>query len=187
MKINLIRHGMTAGNLEKRYIGTIDEPLCPEGISALIGRTYPACGVLICSPMKRCIQTAEILFPSAEPLIYNELCECDFGDFEGKNYKELSDVPAYQLWIDSGGTLPFPNGEDPEDFKKRCCAEFLRAVGENSSADTLTFVVHGGTIMSVMEKFALPHKGYYSWQCANGCGFSAVFGGEKLTDISEIK
>ena len=27
----LIRHGKTAGNLQKRYIGRTDEPLCPEG------------------------------------------------------------------------------------------------------------------------------------------------------------
>ena len=28
----LIRHGATAGNLEKRYIGRTDEALCPLGI-----------------------------------------------------------------------------------------------------------------------------------------------------------
>ena len=28
MEIVLIRHGATAGNIEKRYIGTTDEPLC---------------------------------------------------------------------------------------------------------------------------------------------------------------
>lgn len=186
MKIDLIRHGMTAGNLEKRYIGATDEPLCPEGISALKSMTYPFCGVLICSPMKRCVQTAHELFPETAPLIYDGLRECDFGDFEGKNYKDLSDVPAYQLWINSGGTLPFPNGEDPENFRRRCCAEFIKAVEENP-AEHLTFVVHGGTIMSVMEKFALPHRGYYSWQCANGCGFRTEFDGENLTLVSEIK
>ena len=53
MKINLIRHGMTAGNLEKRYIGRMDEPQCAEGISGLGFRKYPDHGVLICSPMQR--------------------------------------------------------------------------------------------------------------------------------------
>ena len=48
------------------------------------------------------------------------LKECDFGDFENKNYKELSGNPDYQAWIDSGGALPFPGGEDPEGFRNRC-------------------------------------------------------------------
>lgn len=187
MRIDLIRHGMTAGNLEKRYIGRTDEPLCPEGISTLNGRTYPECGVLICSPMKRCIQTAQVLFPGKKPIIYPGLCECDFGDFEGKNYRDLSSNADYQRWIDSGGTLPFPGGEAPGDFRRRCCDEFLRAVNENMTAGLLTFVVHGGTIMSVMERFAQPKRSYFDWQCANGCGFSTELKNTELTLISEIK
>ena len=35
MKIVLIRHGATKGNLEKRYIGRTDEDLCGEGIKKL--------------------------------------------------------------------------------------------------------------------------------------------------------
>ena len=30
-EIILIRHGATAGNLERRYIGRTDEPLCEQG------------------------------------------------------------------------------------------------------------------------------------------------------------
>ena len=32
MEIVLIRHGATAGNIEKRYIGITDENLCDTGI-----------------------------------------------------------------------------------------------------------------------------------------------------------
>ena len=35
MRIYLIRHSMTKGNKEKRYIGTTDESLCLEGIQLL--------------------------------------------------------------------------------------------------------------------------------------------------------
>lgn len=40
MKIVLIRHGATKGNLEKRYIGRTDEDLCGEGIKKLKEDTY---------------------------------------------------------------------------------------------------------------------------------------------------
>ena len=34
-EILFIRHGSTAGNLEKRYIGRTDEPLCEVGIAQI--------------------------------------------------------------------------------------------------------------------------------------------------------
>lgn len=42
MRVVLIRHSKTAGNLKGRYIGTTDEPLCEEGIRLLEGKNYPA-------------------------------------------------------------------------------------------------------------------------------------------------
>jgi bisphosphoglycerate-dependent phosphoglycerate mutase len=35
MKIVLIRHGATAGNIEKRYIGITDDDLCAFGIEGI--------------------------------------------------------------------------------------------------------------------------------------------------------
>ncbi|MFR2606513.1 MAG: hypothetical protein ACLTAX_15870 [Waltera sp.] len=43
---------------------------------------------------------------------------------EGHNYQELSGDPAYQRWIDSGGTLPFPEGESREEFIRRNVAGY---------------------------------------------------------------
>ena len=54
MRVILIRHSKTAGNLLGRYIGTTDESLCPEGIALLKQKTYPLAEALYVSPMKRC-------------------------------------------------------------------------------------------------------------------------------------
>ena len=51
-----------------------------------------------------------------------EWTEIDFGLFEGKNHRELSGNMAYQEWIDSNGTLPFPEGESREEFIDRSIA-----------------------------------------------------------------
>lgn len=166
MKIYLIRHGKTAGNLEKRYIGVTDEPLCPEGISELQKRNYPDCEIVISSPMRRCIETARLIYPNRPIVIRDDLAECDFGDFEGKNYLELSENPDYQKWIDSGGVSRFPNGESPDGFKRRCIRGFDEAVKKYADKRSIAFVVHGGTIMAVMERYT--GRGFYDHQIGNG-------------------
>lgn len=184
MKIIFIRHGKTAGNLEKRYIGVTDEPLCKEGISELKSISYPDCHIVISSPMKRCLQTAEIIYPNKKIIIRNDLKECDFGDFEGRNYLDLSGNADYQRWIDSGGTMTFPNGECPSDFKRRCIAEFDKTVSEYAENTVIAFVVHGGTIMSILAKYAYPKGGYYDFQVQNAHEYITEFDGKKII-ISE--
>ena len=128
LKIWLIRHGMTEGNRHQRYIGVTDEPLCEEGRELLGKFTYPKPQAVFVSPLKRCLETAAILFGDPKVRIIDQLAECDFGEFENKNYKELSGDPRYQAWIDSNGILAFPGGESKTNvrlviwkvFRERC-------------------------------------------------------------------
>ena len=79
LEVLLLRHGQTQGNLEKRYIGKTDEPLLLDDtesmrkISALQKRLEQE-GIagsqkLFVSPMLRCRQTAELLFPGQEQVV----------------------------------------------------------------------------------------------------------------------
>ena len=183
----LIRHGKTAGNLLGRYIGSrTDEPLCDEGREGLAGKQLPEVERLYVSPMKRCVETAEILWPGFDRKKMQkvtDLRECDFGDFENKNYKELSGNGDYQAWSDSNGTLPFPNGESMDAFKSRCLEAFARIVEEVSGAEQewiasgktgifrAGIVVHGGTIMAILEQYGYPKAAYFDYQVKNGCGY----------------
>lgn len=183
----LIRHGKTAGNLLGRYIGSrTDEPLCDEGREGLAGKQMPEVERLYVSPMKRCVETAEILWPGFDRKKMQkvtDLRECDFGDFENKNYKELSGNGDYQAWIDSNGTLPFPNGESMDAFKSRCLEAFARIVENVSGAEQewiasgktgifrAGIVVHGGTIMAILEQYGYPKAAYFDYQVKNGCGY----------------
>ena len=191
-EIILVRHGKTAGNLEGRYIGSrTDEPLCEEGIHALEEKvregTYPPVDLVYASPMIRCRQTAKILWPkftdSSQIQYVQNLQECDFGAFENKNYQELSGNAEYQAWIDSNGTLPFPNGESMDAFKSRCLEAFARIVEGVSGAEQewiasgktgifrAGIVVHGGTIMAILEQYGYPKAAYFDYQVKNGCGY----------------
>ena len=84
LKIWLIRHGMTEGNRYQRYIGVTDEPLCEEGRELLEKFTYPKPQAVFVSPLKRCLETAAILFGDPKVRIIDQLAECDFGEFENK-------------------------------------------------------------------------------------------------------
>ena len=36
---------------------------------------------------------------------------------------------------------------------------------------TGVFVVHGGTVMAILEAYAKPHKSYFEWQIEAGAGY----------------
>lgn len=169
----LLRHSSTAGNLKKRYIGVTDEPLCPEGIRFLREHFYPEVEHIFVSPMRRCVQTARMIYPDRYYHIIDELAECDFGDFENKNYQELSDNLDYQEWVDSGGILPFPGGESLEAFRWRSLKGFQKVVYYcvNKHAESAAIITHGGNIMGILAEYGCPRKSYYQWHADNGCGY----------------
>lgn len=189
MIVYLIRHSYTSGNLLKRYIGKTDEPLCQEGIQLLQERTYPVAEKLVVSPMLRCRQTAELIYPGQPYEVAEELRECDFGLFENKNYKELDGNEAYQRWIDSMGTLPFPDGESRETFRERTLAGFQKVLEDcrEEGISSVAFVVHGGSIMNIMEQTALPKGSYYDYQVKNGEGYELRFSEEEINKSTKWK
>ena len=174
LKLLLVRHGETAGNKLKRYIGKrTDEPLSQDGTEELKGFSYPQVQAVYASPMIRCTQTAGILFPGKKLNIIDEFAECDFGEFENKNYLELDGNEHYQAWIDSGGLLPFPGGESREEFKRRNVTGFQKAVNGciRGGISMVAVVAHGGTIMNVMEEYADEERSFYDWHVGNGKGY----------------
>ena len=164
-----IRHGATNGNLQKRYIGRTDEPLCDAGISQVLKlkeQNFHA-DYLFVSPMLRTKQTAELLFPQISYTVVNDFVETDFGIFEGKTAKELSHNKEYQTWVDSMCLAPIPEGESIADFKMRCCEAFREAIKTVPDNSCAAFVVHGGVIMAIMEAYAKPSRSFYDYHIGN--------------------
>ncbi len=169
----LYRHGKTKGNEEGRYLGRTDESLSEEGKKALREKRMPSAEAVFSSPKKRCQETAALFFPGQCRIIVPDLRECDFGIFENKNWRELSGNPAYQKWIDSGGTLPFPGGESGEGFQKRCREAFLEVLAfcKREGIERAAIVIHGGTIRSILSAWGEPARGFYDWNPKNGGGY----------------
>ncbi len=203
MKIYLIRHGKTKGNLEHRYVGRTDEDILDEERESLIW-TESLPDQIYTSPMKRCVTTAYELFHQKRieqgtflrPMkVIEDFREMEFGAFEYMNYEELKEMPTYQKYIDSGGETAFPFGESKAQFTER-----VREAGEElfrkllldsgNEKGAAAFVVHGGTIMALLDSFSHPHQDYFTWQAENGCGYEARLtehnGNMVLSDIRSV-
>ena len=177
----LIRHGETQANKERRYLGKTDEALSESGIEILRSyqaqNRYPDVKYLFVSPMKRCMETAKILYPELCPVIIQEWEEMDFGEFEYKNYEELKNDVRYQKWIDSGGLLNFPDGESREHFIMRCetglmkmCDRLHQMTGTDTNESIqVGIIAHGGTVMALLHSFG--RADYFDSQISNGRGY----------------
>lgn len=179
-QIHLIRHAMTKGNLEGRYIGHTDVPVCEEGFAQLRDimenyGSYPEVDAVFSSPLKRCLQTAEAIYPGKRPIIMDELIEYDFGEFEGKTAEELADDEDFAEWL--SGTNPSkaaPFGDSQVRFNYRVCSCFEKMVDGiiRSGVRSTAVVTHGGVIMSIMAAYALPQAPMHEWLTPNCCGYT---------------
>ena len=185
MTVFLIRHGKTRGNLERRYIGLTDQPLCPQGREELTGIHPPEADRLYVSPMRRCRETAALLYPDMGQEAVPGLQETSFGTFEGHTYEELKEDPAYQAWLDSAGGVPPPGGESGEQVRRRVVGAFLSIVERHGPEDRIALVVHGGTIMALLEALEPSHQ-FYFWQAPNGGGFRCRWAEGELVDVEKL-
>ena len=164
MKVWLLRHGATVYNDEHRYQGWGDIPLSAQGLANL-RRAEIAPPVVYVSPLRRAKQTAAVLFPEAKLVEVPGLQEMDFGAFEGRNYQEMADDPAYRAWVEGGCTGQTPGGESRAAFSNRVCGAFAALVDTALDAEEsqLVILAHGGTQMAVLERYALPRRDYFDW------------------------
>ena len=134
LRIALIRHAPTQGNLEGRYVGATDEGLSDQGRARAEAAVPELAAItprhLFTSGMRRCDETGAILFPELAPTRLPGLAEMRFGAFEGKTYAEMGGDARYQAWVDSGCTAACPGGEAQAEFIARVRTTFEQALDD---------------------------------------------------------
>ena len=187
MKLALIRHGKTEGNLKRLYYGSTDLPLLEEGVEELKALKnmggYPEAKRYFTSGMLRTEQTFEILFGDRPHEKLEGLREIDCGDFEMRSFEELKDDPAYMEWIKGDIESNIcPNGESYAEVTKRAmkALEPIIAAGEDALA-----VTHGGIIGSVMRKF-FPDSTRYDFRVDPGFGYTVEFVDGKPISMKKV-
>lgn len=179
-KLHLIRHGLTAGNLDGLYIGSgTDLPLCDEGrarLRELQARfSYPQVDTVFSSPLARAVETANLLFPdAAHKYSVGDLREAGFGVYEGKPLRQLLQDPEFARWMDPGSGFTPQGAEPTAEFHKRCGEALLKLFEYMIKADVTeaACVTHGGVIMSMLSQHALPSRKPEQWMADPGCGYT---------------
>lgn len=176
--IHFIRHGLIDDTLAGKYIGTTDAPLSDRGRMDLrkldYEYKYPGTQVVFTSPLKRCTETAKILYPEQNPLVIDNLSECNFGEWEGKTADELKNDPDFEKWLAGDSSVKPPRGESNADFTRRVCKMFESIVeGLMKTGTTESVIVtHGGVIMTLLAVYGLPQAKPFEWTMDNGFGYS---------------
>lgn len=178
-EINFIRHGQTEASERGAYIGVTDVHLSQKGREQLLKisreQGYPKTEMLVSSPLSRCLETCDAIFPSQSVTLNGAFSECDFGDWEGKTAAQLMGQPDFAKWLSNSEKNSPPNGESGADFTRRVCLGFERLVNSmiSSGVSSVSLVTHGGVIMTLLAVYGLPQAHSYDWRMDSGYGYAA--------------
>lgn len=128
-EIWLVRHGETEWSRSGQHTSRTDLPLTAygerqaEGLkSMLAGRSF---ALVLSSPMKRAVETCRSV--GLTPEISDDLCEWDYGDYEGLTTAEIQKrVPEWTIWTGAP-----PNGETVEQVAARTDRVIAQALAAN--------------------------------------------------------
>lgn len=148
-----VRHGETPSSFERRFAGSTDVPLTDEGreqAALLARRLRPVrVDVMYCSPLGRCLQTAEAITHETgrKATVEQDIRECSFGDWENLTLTEvLSQWPdGMRHWLSDESVCP-PSGESWAELGVRVERWFEQA-SERYAGRTVLAVTHGGPII----------------------------------------
>jgi len=157
MKIYLIRHGQTTGDVEKRYGGAYDDELSDKGkiqaheLANKLGSS--GIQILLCSPMIRAQQTAKILVLKlhCEIKTIEDLKERNKNgvlsgmtqdEAQNKYPKLVEEIKDYRNQIQGA--------ESQEDFAERI-KKVITDVTNDINYSTIGIVTHGGPMWVILK------------------------------------
>jgi 2,3-bisphosphoglycerate-dependent phosphoglycerate mutase len=158
MKILLIRHGETTGDVEHRYGGAYDDHLTETGRNQLQDTARKLAGrvvdVMYVSTLMRARESAEILNDVLHTRIefLDGLQERDYGILGGVTKQEaIARFPdVVEAHKDPANTDP--DGESQYDFTRRVVGTFESICANKESVVVL--VSHGGPIKVILRHLA---------------------------------
>jgi len=162
-RIILIRHGETDWNVERRYLSRTDIDINDTGrmqiLQALGAVKKEQIVRVYASDRKRALNSAALLFADMTVEKLPELCEMDFGIFEGLRYDEIFEKykDIYDRWIDDPRKNTIPEGESFTAFEARVMGEIKEIVSANPGK-SVAVVTHGGVVRLILSNIFKPPR-----------------------------
>lgn len=123
--ILLLRHGRTEANARRLLVGRADPPLDPEGrrqaelAAKEIVATSPDVTQVVCSPLRRCRETAEVVGSASgvDVVVDERWIELDYGELDGT---PMTSVPQ-ETWTRWQADITWapPGGESLAELGER--------------------------------------------------------------------
>jgi probable phosphoglycerate mutase len=127
--IVLVRHGATEWSASGQHTSRTDIPLTEEGRAGAAKLRERLAefdfGLVLTSPMGRARETAELAGLGGVAQVDKDLCEFDYGDYEGRTTAEIREErPGWDVWRDDspGGETPDQVGARADRVIERACA-----------------------------------------------------------------
>ena len=150
MKLALIRHAATDWNELRRLQGRVDRPLSPAGRARARQLRIPS-GFghfdWYCSPLGRARETTELL-GRTDYRVEDALIEMDWGDWEGRVFKQLRRELGDSVRDNEARGIDFrpPGGESPREVQARLSAWLASVAARQRDAGA---VAHQGTVRCI--------------------------------------
>ncbi len=157
MKLVLVRHVETFGNVERRLNGHTESEYTPRGeqmkdilVDHLVEIDQKLqFDSIFTSPISRAFKIAQAVGAATnKPVIADErLREFNFGIFEGKTRAEIMDATPteWEIWMNDCVDYQIPGGQSQREFQM-ASKSFLDELEDKN----YLIVAHGGTIHSIM-------------------------------------
>jgi probable phosphoglycerate mutase len=181
VRIVVVRHGETEWSLSGQHTSRTDLPLTPAGRARAASLTDVLDGysftLVLSSPLRRALETAEIAGFKDRLVIDEDLREWDYGEYEGLTTPQIREQrPDWDLWRDG-----CPGGESPSQVGER--ADRVLARFAEADGDGLAFA-HGHILRVLTARWAEMGVAKGA-RLKLGAGAIGVLGHERETRVIE--
>lgn len=161
MKVVLLRHGQSEGNVLGEIQGQLDYPLTNKGIEQAheagneLKETYTF-NKIYSSDLQRAANTAKIIasyFNITEIEHVEKLREFHFGSYQGKKSLELTQEESVNIkscW--NSRTKRLPDGETVEELSTRVYEAFNEITESNEEDSTILIVSHRRSLFCILNE-----------------------------------
>nr|WP_314466455.1 histidine phosphatase family protein [uncultured Clostridium sp.] len=192
-RIYLVRHGKIPAGNEKRYLGITDLPLDKEGIiqAEFLKETFKDIPIdfVFTSPLKRCLQTAEILFGGSRHdfIQVKEFMEINLGLWENKPIEtiKIKFPGAYEERGKNLLTFKPPQGESFGQLAERVLPAFERI--RKSYSGTILIMGHAGvnrTILSDIQGISIDD--FFLIKQPYGCVYELLWKEDSICQVKSL-